>query len=142
MGQGAEDADMAYEMIEGRGYDPDEFYGTYGEESNGRDWVPAEPPSREWKGDPACRPARPSRERDQTDRWRCLVAGCNPKLFSEDAAESHREKTGHRTAKWPVRSAEGKRKAGKRNRSGYYDRYNVGTKSADARGFTPGVRRA
>lgn len=77
-------------------------------------------------------------ERDQTDRWRCCVAGCNPKMIGEAAAERHRADTGHRIAKWPIRSAEGKRRARARNRSGYYDKYNVGAKSAAARGLARG----
>lgn len=71
---------------------------------------------------------------DQTGRWRCLIAGCNPKLDEASAAE-HRGETGHRVAAWPVRSAEGERRAAARNQSGYYDRYNVGAKSAEARGI-------
>lgn len=68
------------------------------------------------------------------DRWRCLTVGCNP-VLDEAAAEQHHDKTGHRVAKWPVRSPEGKRRAKIRNRTGYYDRYNVGAKSAEARGL-------
>lgn len=67
-------------------------------------------------------------ERDQLNRWRCLVVGCNPVMKSEDSKNAHVEKTGHRTAKWPVRSAEGKRRAEQRNKSGYYEKYNVGAK--------------
>lgn len=73
-------------------------------------------------------------DREQPDRWRCLATGCNPALDEESAAQ-HRADTGHRVAKWPVRSAEGKRRAAERNRTGYYDRYNVGAKSARARGI-------
>lgn len=62
-------------------------------------------------------------------RYRCTVVGCNPELWGEAARDDHADRTGHRTAKWPVRSAEGKRRARQRNRSGYYDRYNVGHKS-------------
>lgn len=69
-----------------------------------------------------------------SDRWRCLLTGCNPPL-TEDTAQEHREATGHRVAKWPVRSAEGKRRAKVRNRTGYYDKYNVGAKSFAARGL-------
>lgn len=72
-------------------------------------------------------------EREQPNRWRCLVTGCNPKLYGEGAAEVHREAEGHRVAKWPVRSAEGQRRARARNRGGYYDKYNVGAKSAYVR---------
>lgn len=74
-------------------------------------------------------------DRTQPDRWRCTTTGCNPVLFGEDAATAHREESGHRTAKWPVRSAEGKRRARARNRTGYYDRYNVGAKGPRVRFF-------
>lgn len=74
------------------------------------------------------------------DRWRCLQTGCNPLLKNEKQGATHKEKTGHRVAKWPVRSAKGISKADKRNKSGYYDKYNVGEKSAAARGLIPGVR--
>lgn len=67
-----------------------------------------------------------------TDRWRCLTVGCNPVLNESTAAE-HREQTGHRVAKWPVRSAEGKRRARVRNKTGYYDKYNVGDKDPSVR---------
>lgn len=50
------------------------------------------------------------------ERWRCLVAGCNPKLDAE-SARTHKQETGHRVAKWPVRSAEGQRKQRERNRA-------------------------
>lgn len=63
-------------------------------------------------------------------RQRCTVVGCNPILPSETAAEEHAATTGHRTAKWPVRSPEGTRKARERNRTGYYDKYNVWAKSS------------
>lgn len=59
-----------------------------------------------------------------TTRQRCTVTGCNPILADLDAAAAHREQSGHRTAAWPVRSAEGKRRAKQRNRNGYYDKYN------------------
>lgn len=72
-------------------------------------------------------------------RWRCLTTGCNPRL-DEASAVVHREAEGHRVATWPVRSKEGRRRARARNKSGYYDRYNVGAKSAEARGITPGIR--
>lgn len=72
-------------------------------------------------------------------RWRCLTTGCNPEL-NEATAAAHREAEGHRVAAWPVRSKEGRRRARARNKSGYYDRYNVGAKSAEARGLTPGIR--
>jgi len=67
-------------------------------------------------------------ERKQLNRWRCLTTGCNP-VLDETLAEEHKKSTGHRVAKWPVRSAKGQKKAAKRNRSGYYDKYNVGEKS-------------
>ena len=73
-------------------------------------------------------------DREQPDRWRCVVVGCNPRLDVDSAGE-HFRATGHRVAKWPVRSAEGKRRAAERNRTGYYDRYNVGAKSARVRGI-------
>lgn len=76
-------------------------------------------------------------ERNQRNRWRCTVVGCNPVLIGEVKAEAHRDDTGHRIAKWPIRSPEGKAKARERNRSGYYDQYNVGEKSAEARGLVP-----
>ena len=66
-------------------------------------------------------------------RQRSLTVGCNPRLWNEAEAADHREETGHRTAAWPVRSAEGKRRARLRNRTGYYDKYNVGAKSYEAR---------
>lgn len=68
-------------------------------------------------------------------RWRCLVPGCNPVLDAA-SAQAHKEKTGHRVAAWPVRSAEGKRRAQIRNKTGYYDKYNVGSKSRSARGLS------
>lgn len=66
---------------------------------------------------------------DNSKRFRCMVKGCNPKLFGEEAAQSHREEYGHKVYKWPERSTEGKRRAAERNRTGYYDKYNVGVKS-------------
>lgn len=77
-------------------------------------------------------------ERDQTNRWRCTVAGCNPVMKSLEAMEAHQAEAGHRTAKWPIRSPEGKAKARRRNKTGYYDKYNVGAKSAEARGLVRG----
>lgn len=62
-------------------------------------------------------------------RYRCTVVGCNPQLWGEVDAETHASVNGHRIAKWPKRSAEGERRARQRNRSGYYDRYNVGHKA-------------
>lgn len=73
-------------------------------------------------------------ERNQHNRWRCTVVGCNPKLIGQAAADEHAA-TGHRVAKWPIRSTAGKAKAKRRNRSGYYDQYNVGAKSAEVRGI-------
>lgn len=74
-------------------------------------------------------------ERDQHNRRRCLTPGCNPVMHGDEQAAAHATKTGHRTAKWPIRSPAGKRKARQRNKSGYYDQYNVGAKSAEARGI-------
>lgn len=71
-------------------------------------------------------------DRVQPERWRCLKTGCNPPL-TEATAIKHRRETGHRIAKWPVRSPEGKRRARARNANGYYDRYNTGAKSYTAR---------
>lgn len=73
--------------------------------------------------------------KNNANRFRCTVVGCNPKLYGENAAEAHKKDTGHRTAKWPVRSAEVKRRARQRNESGYYDKYNVGAKIAVSRGL-------
>ena len=74
-----------------------------------------------------------SKRKNNDNRFRCLVTGCNPVLFGQTAATEHFQKLGHRTAKWPVRSAEGERRARIRNKSGYYDKYNVGAKSYSAR---------
>lgn len=68
-------------------------------------------------------------ERAQPNRRRCLQVGCNPLLIGAAAADAHRAETGHRTAAWPVRSAEGRRRAKVRNQTGYYDKYNVGAKA-------------
>ncbi len=70
-----------------------------------------------------------------TGRWRCCITGCNPQLKCRAEAEAHKFVTGHRVAAWPKRSKEGQRRARQRNRSGYYDKYNVGHK---ARGFRRG----
>lgn len=79
---------------------------------------------------PQYQPARRGRgEQDQTNRWRCTVADCNPVLIGEDVANQHVDETGHRIAKWPIRSKAGKAKAKNRNRNGYYDKYNVGDKA-------------
>lgn len=67
-------------------------------------------------------------KKDNSKRWRCLVAGCNPQL-EEASAQAHSESTGHRVAKWPVRSQEGQKLERQRNKTGYYDKYNVGQKS-------------
>jgi hypothetical protein len=48
-------------------------------------------------------------------RWRCLEVGCNPMLRGHNV-EQHKEQTGHRVAKWPVRSEAGKAKQRERNR--------------------------
>lgn len=72
-------------------------------------------------------------------RQRCLTVGCNPQLMSLDAAAAHRTETGHRTAKWPMRSPEGQRRARQRNKSGYYDKYNAGKKSGHTRGGYQGA---
>jgi hypothetical protein len=53
--------------------------------------------------------------RDSSERWRCLEVGCNPKLKKHNA-QQHKGDTGHRVAKWPVRSAAGKAKQRERNR--------------------------
>lgn len=60
--------------------------------------------------------------RKASDRWRCLTVGCNPKLKSQKVAEQHRDQTGHRIARWPVRSAEGHRKQRERNRLQWQER--------------------
>jgi hypothetical protein len=73
-------------------------------------------------------------EKDQTNRWRCTVGGCNPVLIGQSVSESHRDSEDHRIAKWPIRSKIGKKKAVKRSRSGYYDQYNIGPKSYAERG--------
>ncbi len=65
---------------------------------------------------------------------RCLTTGCNP-VLDETSAAVHAEATGHSVAKWPVRSAEGQRKAKVRNQTGYYRKYNVGDKSPSERGI-------
>jgi hypothetical protein len=73
-------------------------------------------------------------EKDQTNRWRCTVVGCNPVLIGNSAADSHSEASGHRIAKWPIRSKAGKKQAEVRSKTGYYDQYNVGSKSYENRG--------
>lgn len=67
--------------------------------------------------------------KDNSDRWRCKTRDCNPELYGEAAAQQHRDETGHRVNRWPVRSAEGKRRARNRNKGGYYDKYNRGPKT-------------
>lgn len=52
-----------------------------------------------------------------SQRQRCTVVGCNPYLKNEAAGINHREQTGHRIARWPVRSVEGQRKQRERNRA-------------------------
>lgn len=54
-----------------------------------------------------------------TSRWRCLEVGCNPKLKGH-TAQQHKEQTGHRVAKWPIRSAAGEAKQRERNRLSPY----------------------
>lgn len=73
-------------------------------------------------------------DRKQPKRWRCLATGCNPKL-DEASAQAHSTETKHRVAKWPVRSPAGKAKARERQKTGYYDKYNVGAKDALVRGI-------
>jgi len=107
MGQGADDAEAAAEMGWGAGNFTSDFKRPRGGGYRGGD-------------------------RPQGERWRCLVAGCNPRLNEEGAAR-HKAEMGHRVARWPVRSAEGKRRARERNETGYYDKYNVGEKSAFSR---------
>jgi hypothetical protein len=68
--------------------------------------------------------AQKQAEAKNSGRWRCLSAGCNPPL-TEATAREHSGATGHRVAKWPVRSVEGTRRAKARNRTGYYDSYNA-----------------
>lgn len=70
---------------------------------------------------------------NNSDRYRCLTAGCNPVLYGEEQAYEHKASTGHRTAKWPVRSQAGRQKERRRQKNGYYDKYNVGYKSYGAR---------
>lgn len=59
------------------------------------------------------------------ERWRCLQVGCNPALDNLTAI-THSVNTGHRIAKWPVRSEEGKKRERKRNRNGYHRKYGRG----------------
>ncbi len=72
-------------------------------------------------------------EKDQHNRYRCLETGCNPVMKADTPenakklGEAHTKATGHRTAKWAIRSPHGKAKARGRGRAGYYDKYN-GTK--------------
>ena len=73
-----------------------------------------------------------NQENANAGRWRCLESGCNP-VLDATTATSHREASGHRVAKWPVRSAEGQRRAKLRNQTGYYNKYNVGEKSYSTR---------
>lgn len=60
--------------------------------------------------------------RRTSDRWRCLTVGCNPTLKSQRIAEQHRDQTGHRIARWPVRSAEGQQKQRERNQRVWEER--------------------
>lgn len=77
--------------------------------------------------------SRFKRRVDNTNRYRCLSTGCNPVMYGEEQANEHTHTTGHRTAKWSVRSAEGERKARTLNKTGYYAKYNTGDKSYAAR---------
>lgn len=77
----------------------------------------------------------PERSPAPRQRYRCTVVGCNPELYGEAAEAQHHHETGHRTAKWPVRSAEGKRRERKRNRSGYHRRYQRGVLGRWSGGF-------
>lgn len=74
-------------------------------------------------------------EKIQSNRWRCLTTGCNPVMYGNEVAELHKDDSGHRVAKWPVRSAKGRKLARERNKSGYYNKYNVGAKSYENRGY-------
>lgn len=62
--------------------------------------------------------SRAAREANNA-RWRCLEVGCNPLLRGHNA-QQHKEQTGHRVAKWPVRSEAGKAKQRERNRLNPY----------------------
>lgn len=62
----------------------------------------------------------------KNQRQRCLTVGCNPHLNDQGVARTHAEETGHRTAAWPKRSAEGRRRQRERGRNGYYDQYSGG----------------
>ena len=62
---------------------------------------------------------------DNTNRFRCNVVGCNPVMYGEEEAKSHKDETGHATSKWPVRSARGEALERERVRSGYYNKYNT-----------------
>lgn len=61
----------------------------------------------------------------KNQRQRCLTVGCNPLLNDPGVAQIHADETGHRTAAWPKRSAEGRRRARERNQNGYHDKYNL-----------------
>ena len=71
-------------------------------------------------------------EKANANRWRCMVTGCNP-ILEQDTAEEHNSTTGHKVAKWPVRSKAGHEAAKVRNQSGYYIKYNNGDKTLQAR---------
>ena len=71
-------------------------------------------------------------EKKQPNRWRCLKKGCNP-VLDEKTADLHNKNFGHRVAKWPTRSKAGIKKAVQRNKTGYYDQYNVGDKDRSER---------
>lgn len=71
----------------------------------------------------------------ETTRQRCTVTGCNPLLADLDEAAAHRDQTGHRTAAWPVRSAEGKRRERRRNRTGYHRKYQLAREERELDGL-------
>lgn len=71
----------------------------------------------------ATQPATP--ERVTVERWRCCTTGCNPQL-NQDNAHAHSAETGHRVAKWPVRSEAGIKLEQERNRTGYHRKYGRG----------------
>lgn len=124
----------AEHLAEIEDYSDEELSSSYGGGHTGyyRGW------DREWQKRQARRPRESNYrggDRVQADRWRCVVKGCNPVLIGEEAANKHRDERGHRIAKWPVRSEAGKAKAKARSRNGYYDKYNVGAKSAIVRGI-------
>lgn len=70
--------------------------------------------------------------RKKPERWRCLTVGCNPVLKHQKVAEQHRDQTGHRIARWPVRSADGHRKQRERNQRVWEERREALGLSGDA----------